>query len=179
MTTKVATVHWEKDNQLITEDGTVIRNEIEGLKMRPTPTIEDHRGELVEMFRESWDFHPDPLVYSYFVSLRPKSIRGWVVHEIQDDRIFVASGVQLWAFFDNREDSPTYRTFAKYVISDKNRTLFVIPKGVIHAVQNIGTTDALFVNMPNKPYNRKDPDKYRIPLKNDLIPFDFSDYSGK
>ena len=54
----------------------------------------------------------------------------------------------------------------------------IIPRGVYHAVQNIGTTEALFVNMPTRPYNHGDPDKFRLPLKNDLIPFDFGDASG-
>ena len=32
----------------------------------------------------------------------------------------------------------------------------------------------VFFNLPSRPYRHADPDKYRLPLKNDVIPFDFS-----
>ena len=56
------------------------------------------------------------------------------------------------------------------MFSEKNRALLVIPRGVYHAVQNIGITDAIFVNMPTRPYDHEDPDKFRLPLKNSLHP---------
>jgi dTDP-4-dehydrorhamnose 3,5-epimerase len=31
------------------------------------------------------------------------------------------------------------------------------------------------MNLPTRPYNHEDPDKYRLPLKNDYIPFSFDD----
>jgi dTDP-4-dehydrorhamnose 3,5-epimerase len=49
---------------------------------------------------------------------------------------------------------------------------------VYHAVRNIGTGDAMFVNMPTRPYDHADPDKYRIPVQNDVIPFSFDDGPG-
>ena len=54
----------------------------------------------------------------------------------------------------------------------------MIPKGVFHAVQNLGQTEAVFINLPTRAYNHEDPDKYRLPLKNDLIPFSFDDGRG-
>ena len=75
--------------------------------------------------------------------------------------------------FDYREESPTYEMLNEFVFSEKSRSLIVFPKGVFHAVQNIGTTDAIFINMPTRPYDHEDPDKFRLPLKNDIIPFDF------
>ncbi len=131
------------------------------------------------MFRPSWGFHPDPLVYVYYVTLRPGSIRGWVVHRKQDDRIFTAGGALQWAFFDDRADSPTRGLLNVHTWSERNRVLFTIPVGVYHAVKNVGVTEAHFVNMPNQPYDHADPDKFRLPLENDLIPFAFkSDTRG-
>ena len=46
------------------------------------------------------------------------------------------------------------------------------------AVKNIGNTDAYFVNMPTRPYSHEDPDKYRLPLRNDRIPYAFDDGQG-
>lgn len=164
----------KKDRQSVTETGEAVAPRIHGLVTRRLTTVEDARGEVVEFYRLNWGVHADPLVYVYGVSVRPKAIKGWIVHKDQDDRIAILNGVLHWVFFDNREDSPTYRMLNSFTFSEKNRTLFTIPRGVFHAVQNIGTTDAYFINMPTCPYDHADPDKYRLPIKNELIPYDFS-----
>jgi dTDP-4-dehydrorhamnose 3,5-epimerase len=122
--------------------------------------------------------HPDPLVYAYFVGIRPRQVKGWVVHKLQDDRLFILKGVLRIALFDNRPDSQTYKMLNVFVISERKRAMLIIPRGVFHAVKNIGNDDASFINLPTRPYNHKDPDKYRLPLKNDLIPFAFDDNSA-
>lgn len=162
-----------KDQQSITQDGVVIHQNIEGLIIKNISPIEDDRGEIIEVYRSTWDIHSDPLVYCYVAAIRPGKTKAWVVHNKQDDRIFPLNGTCLWAFFDNRPESPTYGNFFKQVFSAKSRAIFVIPKGVYHGVKNIGQDEAQFINLPTEPYNRADPDKYRLPLKNDLIPFDF------
>lgn len=81
----------------------------------------------------------------------------------------------VWdAFFDDRRDSPTYKLLNVFTFSELNRTLFNIPIGVYHAVKNVGAREAVFLNLPNRAYDHAEPDKYRLPLKNDLIPFDFA-----
>jgi len=168
-----------KDLQTVTPEGEPVAHQIEGVVIRRLPPIEDERGEVVEVYRPSWGLHPDPLVYIYQVSLRPHAIKGWVVHERQDDRFFVSRGVIRWALYDHREDSPTHKLLNLFTFSERNRALLIIPKGVFHAAQNVGDTEAVFINMPTQAYNHADPDKYRLPLKNDLIPFDFDDGRGR
>ena len=136
--------------------------------------MEDERGDITELLHPAWNFSPASLVQVYRTALRPGAIRGWVVHQKQEDRIAVTDGAMTWAFFDNREKSPTYKLLNVLTFSERTRTLFNIPVGVFHAVKNVGETEAVFVNMPTRPYDHADPDKYRLPLKNDLIPFDFS-----
>jgi len=53
-----------------------------------------------------------------------------------------------------------------------------IPTNVWHADRNIGTTDVLVVNFPTQPYDHAHPDKYRLPLDTDLIPYSFGDARG-
>ena len=164
-----------KEQPSVTPDGASLKPLIEGVKVRYQRPIEDARGEVTEVYRPSWGVSDDPLVYVYQVAVRPGAVKGWVIHERQDDRIFHLSGTVHWALFDNRADSPTHGLINELVLSEKNRGLLIIPRGVYHAVQNIGITDAIFVNMPTRPYDHADPDKYRLPLKNGLIPFSFSD----
>ena len=177
-TAHIASPQPVKDRQTITPEGQPLRPLIAGVIARPAHTIEDRRGEIVEVYRPAWGVHPDPLVYVYQVLLRPGAIRGWVVHKTQEDRLFMSTGVLRWALYDARPESPTHGLVNEFVFSDRNRTLLVIPAGVYHGVQNIGTIDAMFINMPTRPYNHADPDKYRIPLKNDVIPFSFDDGPG-
>ena len=166
-----------KDKQTITSTGELTSPRIAGLVINRRPAIEDARGEIVEIYNPAWGIHPSPLVYVYQASIRPGSVKGWIVHEKQDDRIYTLLGVMRWVFYDNRADSPTYKMLNDVTVSEHNRALLIIPIGVYHAVKNIGSTDAYFINLPTRPYDYKDPDKRRLPLKNDLVPFDFSDSS--
>jgi len=167
-----------KDKQMVTADGESVLPRIHGVVIRRALPIEDKRGEIVEMYRPSWGLHPDPLVYIYQISLRVGAVKGWVAHKRQEDRIFMSQGVVRWALFDDRQDSPTHKLLNTLTFSERNRTLLIIPRGVYHAVQNIGAVEAVFINMPSRAYDHADPDKYRLPTKNALIPFAFDDGPG-
>jgi dTDP-4-dehydrorhamnose 3,5-epimerase len=167
-----------KDKQTVTPEGKLIARLIEGVAVRPATTIPDERGTICEIYSEAWDMSTGPLVYVYQVTVRPYKVKGWVVHHAQDDRIFVSQGTLKWVLFDNRDTSPSYRQLNEIFLSEQNRALLLIPRGVFHAVQNVGNTDALFINLPTRPYNHADPDKYRLPPNNDVIPYRFEDKSG-
>ena len=59
-------------------------------------------------------------------------------------------------------------------LGEHNRSLVTIPPGVWHAVQNVSDREAVFINSPSHAYNHEAPDKYRLPLRNDVIPFSLS-----
>jgi dTDP-4-dehydrorhamnose 3,5-epimerase len=167
-----------KDSQSITADGQSVRPLIDGVTIRRAPPIEDERGDLCEVYDPAWRIDDGPLVYVYQVTLRPGKVRGWAMHRKQDDRIFVSRGVLRFAFYDDRPASSTYKLLNVFTVSDRNRSLVVIPRGVFHAIQNIGETEATFLNLPTAPYDRADPDKYRLPHGNDVIPFSFDEPIG-
>jgi dTDP-4-dehydrorhamnose 3,5-epimerase len=170
MTTKIRPT---KDEATVTAKGELLRPVIEGVVIRPQSSIEDERGEVIEVYRPAWNVHPDSLVYVYQVMIRPGKVKGWTLHEKQDDRLFLVRGSLLWALYDDRPDSPTRGVLQTQVVSERNKCLLIIPRSVYHAVQNIGQEEALFINMPTRPYDHGDPDKFRLPVQNDLIPFDF------
>jgi dTDP-4-dehydrorhamnose 3,5-epimerase len=166
------------DSASVTSDGTPLTPLIAGVVLRYQRPIEDRRGEVLELYRPSWGVHPDPLVFVYQVRLRPRAIKGWVTHEFQDDRLSIISGALRWALYDDRPDSPTRGLLNDLVVTDRAPGLLIIPRGVWHAVRNIGTSDAIFVNMPTQPYNHAAPDKARLPVGTSRIPFDFDDGPG-
>lgn len=167
-----------KDKQTVTADWTPVAAQIDGVRLKRLVTMEDERGEVCEMFRHAWGVSDAPLVYAYHASIRPGMIKGWNKHMRQDDRIFTVLGFMRWALFDDRPESPTYKLLQVFTVGERNRALFVIPSGVYHAVMNVGNSDAYFVNMPTRTYDHAEPDKLRLPVKNDVIPFAFETTYG-
>jgi dTDP-4-dehydrorhamnose 3,5-epimerase len=162
-----------RDPQTVTPDGTRVATLIEGVKVRYAVTHVDERGTLTEVYNPAWGFHDDPMVYLYQFTIRPGQVKGWIVHEEQDDRLFLSFGAVKIVLYDSRPESSTYRLINEIFLSDHNRGLVLFPHGVYHAVQNIGHTDLLMMNSPTRPYNHENPDKYRLPLVNDVIPYSF------
>ena len=162
-----------RDKQTVTPDGASTNPFISGVVIRYAIPQPDERGELCEIYNPSWGVMDAPLVYVYQSIIRPGRVKGWVVHYEQDDRLFFSSGTVRMGLFDAREDSPTFKRLNVFTISERNRALVIIPRGVFHGIQNVDVCDAVFVNMPTRPYDHLNPDKYRLPLKNDLIPFAF------
>lgn len=164
-----------KDVQTATPGGELVGRRIEGVVHIRLPLLEDHRGSILEMYRPSWLVHDAPLVYVYEAQVRPGLVKGWVVHREQDDRIVHSRGTLWWALYDARPESPTAGLVNELVLSEQSRSLLIIPMGVVHAVKNIGTDVAAFINMPTAPYDHANPDKYRMPMDGHAIPFTFDD----
>jgi dTDP-4-dehydrorhamnose 3,5-epimerase len=168
----------KRDPQTVTPEGKSLKRLIDGVKLRPAITHPDDRGSLCEIFSSQWAIDDGPVCYVYMAMLRPHKIKGWVVHREQDDRLFVTHGTVRFVLYDDRPESPTHKMISELFIGEQNRTLVCVPKGVYHALQNVGDTDATFINVPTKPYNHANPDKFRLPLVNDLIPYRFDDRQG-
>jgi dTDP-4-dehydrorhamnose 3,5-epimerase len=163
-----------KDSPTVTADGQRLRSLIDGVKFRPSVTHLDERGELSEIYSSAWGFHAEQIVYAYNVMIRAGRTKGWTKHLLQDDMQFVVVGTVKYVLFDDRPDSATHRRINEFTFGDRHRGLLVIPAGVYHAVQNVGETEAFLVNLPTRPYEHGDPDKYRLPLENDVIPYKFT-----
>ncbi len=150
---------------------TVVESEIAGVHLQHPVLHEDERGSLCEILDERWDWNDDALPFAYRVTVRRNELRGWVVHAHQDDRLFFTSGTARVALWDGRVDSPTYENLELLLLGAGVPALLRIPAGVYHSVRNIGDDEIVFLNFPTKPYDHEDPDKFRLPLDNDLIPY--------
>lgn len=119
-------------------------------------------------------FWTEPIVYSYALTIAPGRIKGWGMHKLQADRYFVAGGDVRIVLYDGRTESPTFGRFAQFYCGERTPSLLRIPPGVWHADQSIGDRDALIVNFPTRPYDRAEPDKYRIDPHSGEIDFDWT-----
>jgi dTDP-4-dehydrorhamnose 3,5-epimerase len=168
----------KKDIQTVTPEGKPVAQLIDGVQIQYATTQTDDRGTLCEILDPTRCIHPAPLVYVYQFTIRPGKVKGWHVHRLHDDRIFISKGTIRVVLYDTRPESPTYQMVNEIYRSEHHRSLMVIPAHVFHAHQNMGTEDALLVSMPTRAYNHADPDVYRLPVNNDFIPYRFEDRLG-
>lgn len=168
-----------KDPALVSSEGKPLQPLPHGATFREVPTHCDERGTVVELFDTRWGWHDVPIEFVYSYTLRPNRVKGWGMHLLHEDRYFVLSGEMKIVMFDGRENSPTRGQVSSIVLSSYQRRIFNIPQGIWHANWNIGSTDVIVVNFPTIPYEHANPDKYRLPLNCDEIPFKFpSDVVG-
>jgi dTDP-4-dehydrorhamnose 3,5-epimerase len=167
-----------RDRQMVTADGRPLRRLTEGVEIRPTPTHVDSRGSVCELFDPRWGWHPDPLVFAYFFTIRPGVAKGWNLHREHEDRYALIQGDMDLVLYDPRPESSTCGEVCRITLSAHSRCVVNVPRNVWHADHNVGTTDVLVVNFPTTPYDHANPDKYRLPLDTDLIPYSFSGVTG-
>jgi dTDP-4-dehydrorhamnose 3,5-epimerase len=163
----------KQDTQTVTPLGERVAPRIAGVNLRAAITHQDDRGEVCEIFNAAWSFDDAPMTYVYQIVIRPRRVKGWVVHRDQDDRLFASLGIVKIVLFDDRPGSATYRMINEIYLGERNRALIAVPAGVFHAIQNVGEIDAVLINLPTRPYNHAVPDKFRLPLDTDQIPYRF------
>jgi dTDP-4-dehydrorhamnose 3,5-epimerase len=127
--------------------------EINDVMVQKLRKFNDRRGWLTELFRHdelTAEFFP---VMAYISSTNPGVTRGPHEHVDQAD-LFCFLGpsnfkLRMW---DNRPDSPTYRNVMTLVVGEDNPQAVLVPKGVVHAYQNVGEKDGIVINCPNRLY---------------------------
>jgi dTDP-4-dehydrorhamnose 3,5-epimerase len=167
-----------RDPATVTASGETLAALPVGVTFRDATTHTDVRGTVVEMFDPRWDWFEDPFAFSYCYTIRPGQIKGWGLHKLHDDRYFILFGEMQIVMYDDRPDSPTRGLVASVVLSEHRRRLMKIPRGIWHANRNIAARDVVVVNFPTMPYDHANPDKYRLPLDTDQIPYKFENSRG-
>ena len=126
---------------------------IDGVVVRSLSSLKDHRGWLSEVFRHDElesEFFP---VMSYISSTVPGITRGPHEHVDQADLFcFLGPSTFKLRMWDNREASATFNCVSTLFVGEEDPTSVLIPPGVVHAYQNVGDTDGLVINCPNRLY---------------------------
>jgi len=132
----------------------------------------DPRGHLFELLTTR-DAPVEDIVHVYQVVAAPGSIRAWVYHRYQHDRLVFTSGCFDVILYDIRPDSPTMNRLNVFQVGEQQPGLFDLPPFVIHGVRNTGTEWAFFLNMPTQVYKPDAPDKWRLPWNDPRMPYSF------
>ena len=168
----------KQDHQTVTPRGESLAQLPAGVSFYDLPIQIDERGSVRELFDLRWNWHSDPLVFVYCFTIRPGVIKGWGMHQRHEDRYYVLAGEMEAVLYDERPGSPTEGLVARIVLSEYRPRLMNIPAGVWHADRNLGSQDLLVINFPTIPYDHANPDKYRLPLDTDRIPYKFEPLVG-
>jgi dTDP-4-dehydrorhamnose 3,5-epimerase len=161
----------EHDVATVHRDGSSLGSGIDGVVVLKPPVHVDHRGALVEMYTDP-AFWNAPFAYAYQTSIRPGMLKGWFAHEKKVDRYHIVSGELLVLLYDDREGSPTRGISQKFVLSEKSARQVLIPPLVWHLSMNVGTTDAILVNLPSTHYDHDNPDRFYLSIDSGEIPVD-------
>src|SRR3954467_4207312 len=137
-----------KDSQQISPDWQKLGDTIEGVSVREVRHVPRDHGVITEVFRPEWDPTGLPVVHIYQSRLFPGAIGAWSCHMKSIDRLFVNQGHLKVVLFDGREESSTHGMVKEYHVGDARPTFIVLPTGIWHGLQNLGTTDALVLNFP-------------------------------
>ena len=151
---------------------------VDGMSFRDLVRHDDDRGSVMEIYDPRWGWHSEPLVFSYIFTIRPGAVKGWGLHKLHEDRYCVISGELELVVYDPRPDSSTCGKIHKIYLSGTRPRLINVPRFVWHADRNIGAGDLAVINFPTIQYDHSSPDKYRLPLDADLIPYDFGPVQG-
>jgi dTDP-4-dehydrorhamnose 3,5-epimerase len=159
----------------VNEQGRLKLRPIDDLLFRPTRPVPHEDGHVTEVARASWDIISGPVVQVHQTTTLPGRIRAWGLHQRSTDRLFVVSGLVKIAVFDGRLDSPTYGFINEFTVSEKNPGLLIIPPNLYHGWKNIGTNEAIIINMPTSMYHYDAPDALDLPWDSEaakqIIPY--------
>lgn len=134
---------------------------IEGVVVKFLKKYSDHRGWLMELFRNDEiprDFLP---AMAYVSETAPGTARGPHEHREQADFFcFVGPSTFKVYLWDSRKESRTYGNSEVLEAGESDPKSVIIPAGVVHAYKNIGTKAGWVFNLPDRLYagrNRKEP----------------------
>jgi dTDP-4-dehydrorhamnose 3,5-epimerase len=141
---------------------------IDGVTAKSLKVIPDERGRLMEILRNDDDIFTG-FGQVYMTTTYPGTVKAWHYHKKQDDHITCVKGMLKLVLYDSRKKSPTFGEINEFFIGDYNPMLVKVPKMIYHGWKCISEKEALVINVPTKPYDRKTPDEYRMdPHVNDI-----------
>ena len=145
---------------------------IHGIEIKELKRNADERGYLMEMLRED-DAIFDKFGQCYIALNYPGVVRAWHYHKLQNDLWVCVKGMIKTGLYDARPNSPTNGEVNTIYLGENNNILLKIPVGVYHGYKTIGVEPSLLINIPDKTYDRNQPDEYRVPFDGPEVPFDW------
>lgn len=114
----------------------------------------------------------------YVTTTYPGVVKAWHLHKLQSDNMAAVHGMFRLALYDVREGSSTKGQLQEVHMGVHNPVVVHIPPGVYHGWTCVSAEEGIVVNVPDRPYDRQDPDEYRLPPDTTEIAYDWSRQDG-
>lgn len=151
---------------------------IKDVEIKKLKFIPDERGWLIEILRCDDEIF-EKFGQVYITTAYSEVVKAWHYHKKQIDNFTCIKGMMKVVLYDARENSETYKEINEFFIGEKNPLLIKVPPMVYHGFKAIGDETAYFLSVPTLPYNREEPDEYRLPPDSDKIPYNWILTPGK
>lgn len=167
----------EQRPQSVTAGWEILRDLIDGVRVKEVRHVPKPNGYVTELFRRDWDLDAGVADQVFQVTLEPGAISAWHAHLETTDRLFASSGLLKIVLYDARSHSPTRGRINEIILGTVRPGLVVIPAGVWHGVQNLGSTAGVLINAVDRAYTYGSPDHWSLPQDSNQIPYSFRSVS--
>ncbi len=136
---------------------------IAGVYWKALRPIVDGRGEVMELWSQSW-LTTEPLIvpqHIYQSATDYGVIKSWHLHQHHTDQFVVTRGKLQVICVDVRPDSPTFREVNSFILGTHQPALLLIPPGVLHGWKALSAPEVIVVNLQSHPYDPED--EFRFP----------------
>jgi len=150
---------------------------IYGVRSKRLTLVPDERGWLLEILRADETDLFQKFGQVYVSATYPGVVKAWHFHRRQVDNFACVSGMVKLVLIDTREDSPTRGAVNEFFLGTQNPMLVQVPNLVYHGWKCISLEPSLVVNVPTEPYDRSEPDEYRVE-PHGILPYDWARKDG-
>jgi dTDP-4-dehydrorhamnose 3,5-epimerase len=150
---------------------------IAGVRTKPLRLIPDERGWLMEILRADDGELFTKFGQVYVSATYPGVVKAWHYHKVQVDNFACVFGMVKLVLVDTRPGSPTEGMVNEFFVGSQQPMLVQVPNLVYHGWKCVGDAVALVVNAPTEPYDRADPDEFRL-APHGTLPYDWSRRDG-
>jgi dTDP-4-dehydrorhamnose 3,5-epimerase len=143
---------------------------IAGVEIFPLKRIQDERGVVMHMLKES-DTHFQKFGEIYFSVIFPGVVKAWHLHSRMTINYAVVVGNIKLVVYDQRPESKTKGQLQEIFFGQVNYQLVRVPPGVVNGFTAVGGEKAIVANCADIPH---DPDEIvRIDPFTKAIPYDW------
>jgi dTDP-4-dehydrorhamnose 3,5-epimerase len=150
---------------------------IDGVVVKPLRAIPDDRGRLMEILRADDELF-SAFGQVYMTTTYPGVVKAWHMHKLQTDHMAAVAGMFRLALYDARESSSTKGRLQEVYMGMHQPVLVRIPPGVYHGWICVSLEEGIVINVPDLPYDRRNPDEYRLPPDSPEIAYDWNRRNG-
>ena len=143
---------------------------IHGVQVKEIRNVPIRSGVLTECYRPEWFEDPFRAGHIVYMSLMAGAGSAWHCHKRQRDVIVPVSGQMRIGLYDDRPESPTFRTFRLLHLSAARPMAVRVPPLVWHAIKNPAGEPAAYIVVNDEPYRYEEPDDWILSTGSGAIP---------